>query len=451
MIKLPALVLALGLTGCFIIEPDPVPCSLPTCVPPEPPPPDTVEVMTVTPNLDVLFVIDDSPTMIDKQRSFQNAFPALLEALAQAPGGTPNLHLAVVSSDMGTSALGDALPGAPIGAVGQGGCANDGKAGRFQLGQAVLPDQEDRFLIATRDGSKNFTGTLSDTFGQLSSLGAQGCGFEQHLAAAQTALSGPIENTGFLREGANLAVIVLADEDDCSAEHTTLFGPDGGPMGPLQSFRCFRFGIECDQDIDTLGPKTNCRPAASSTHVASVDPFAEFLAGLKPDPSRVLFGAVIGDTTTVEVETRTLNGQTQIALAPGCRFQISGGTAEASADPGLRFSALAGNFEGNSIIESICSEDLTNAAANLGNALAGLMDSTCLPSQRQELDCFVEDRRDAEPGVVNRIDACTTGGGVGANCFRFDQDSSCPSGQRLSIARPIPPRGDEWSVLRCRQ
>ena len=447
MLKLPALLSALALTGCFIIEPDPVPCSLPDqCIPP----PEVVEVMTITSNLDVLFVIDDSPTMIDKQRSFQNAFPTLLDALGTAEGGTPNLHVAVVSSDMGTSALADTLPGPSVGAPGQGGCANRGKAGLFQLGQAVLPDPDDRFLIADRDGSKNFEGTLADTFAQLSTLGAQGCGFEQHLSAAQAALSEPVENAGFLREGANLAVIVLADEDDCSAEHTTLFGPDGGPLGPLLSFRCFRFGVECDQALDTLGTKTNCR-AASSEHVAAVDPFATFLAGTKPDPKRVLFGAVVGDATTVEVESRTVNGQPQIAVAPGCRFPIAGGTGEATADPGIRFHALAADFEGRSIVESICSEDLSIAAANLGTALADLMSDRCLPSPRAEADCFVEDRRDATPDIVNRLEACSSIDGVGANCFQIVEDLSCASGQRLSIARPIPPVGDEWSVLRCRE
>lgn len=447
MVKLPALLLALSVTtGCYIIEPEPEPCGRLRCLPP---PVEVVDVMTVTPNLDVLFVIDDSPTMIDKQRSFQSAFPALLDALAQAPGGIPNLHVAVVSSDLGTSALGDELPGAPIGAVGQGGCASTGKGGVFQLGQAVLADG-DHFLIAKRDGTTNFDGSLADTFAQLSNLGAQGCGFEQHLTAAQLALSGPAENAGFVREGANLAVIVLADEDDCSAEHTTLFGPDGGPMGPLQSFRCFKFGITCDQATDTLGVKTNCRPAEASPVIARVDPFADFLAGLKPDPSRVLFGAVVGDTTTVEVESRTINGQTQTALAPGCRFPLAAG-GEASADPGIRFSALAAEFAGSSIIESICSDDLGLAASNVGNALAGLMGDHCLPSPQVEFECFVEDRRDAAPGVVNVLEACSQTTGIGANCFSFVADAACGSGQRLEISRPVPPAGDEWSLLRCRQ
>jgi len=448
MNKLPALFLMLATTGCYIIEPDPVPCSAaaPSCVPP----PEVTDVMTVTPNLDLLFVIDDSPTMIDKQRSFQTAFPSLLDKLARIEGGLPNLHLAVVSSDMGTSAVDDEQAGPQIGAPGQGGCASFGKAGVFQLGQATLPDQDDRFVRALRNGETNFEGTLAETFTAMSALGATGCGFEQPLAAMQASLSGPTDNAGFLREGANLAVIILSDEDDCSAEHTTLFGPDGGPLGPLQSFRCFRFGVECDQATDTLGSKTNCRPAAAQ-HVASISPFSSFLSGIKGDPTRVMFGAIVGTEAPIEVESRQINGANQTALKPACGYTPLGGGADVTADPGVRFAAFADGFEGISRLESICSEDLTAAASNLGDSLAELMGNSCLPfAISNEADCFVEDRRDAEPGIVNNLQACSTIDGVGANCFSLASDPTCTSGQRLSISRPIPPRGDEWSKLRCR-
>src|SRR4051794_18691035 len=84
--------------------------------PPEPP--ERSDVMTVTPNLDLLFVIDDSPTMADKQNSLQRAFPALLAELSATEGGLPNLHLGVVSTDLGTKGAADAIAGPGVGAVG---------------------------------------------------------------------------------------------------------------------------------------------------------------------------------------------------------------------------------------------------------------------------------------------------------------------------------------------
>src|SRR5689334_2902710 len=57
----------------------------------------TVVEVPVTPNrdLDLLFVVDDSPSMLDKQTNLANNFPNFINRLAQVPGGLPNLHLGV--------------------------------------------------------------------------------------------------------------------------------------------------------------------------------------------------------------------------------------------------------------------------------------------------------------------------------------------------------------------
>src|SRR5687767_3990961 len=83
------------------------------------------------PNLDILFIIDDSPSMSDKQAALAAAFPRMIDVLAQLDGGLPNLHIGVVTSDMGTSASGS-LPAPAIGVVGQGGCSGRGDDGRLQ-------------------------------------------------------------------------------------------------------------------------------------------------------------------------------------------------------------------------------------------------------------------------------------------------------------------------------
>src|SRR5688572_6326890 len=84
------------------------------------------------PNLDILFVIDDSPSMNDKQAALAAAFPRMIDVLAQLDGGLPNLHIGVVTSDMGTSASGS-LPSPAIGVLGQGGCSGRGDDGRLQM------------------------------------------------------------------------------------------------------------------------------------------------------------------------------------------------------------------------------------------------------------------------------------------------------------------------------
>ena len=44
---------------------------------------------------------------------------------------------------------------------------------------------------------------------RLASVGASGCGFEQHLEAVHRALADNPANAGFLRDDANLAVILV--------------------------------------------------------------------------------------------------------------------------------------------------------------------------------------------------------------------------------------------------
>ena len=71
--------------------------------------------------------------------------------------------------------------------------------------------------------------------------GIFGCGFEQQLEAAYTALttqSGPgMPNEGFLREDSLLAIILVTDEDDCSTNDVEMFNPSRDDLGPL-NVRC---------------------------------------------------------------------------------------------------------------------------------------------------------------------------------------------------------------------
>src|SRR5262245_38356053 len=51
--------------------------------------------------LDVLFMIDNSSSMRLAQTNLERNLPVLMDALKTLPGGAPNLHVAVISSDMG--------------------------------------------------------------------------------------------------------------------------------------------------------------------------------------------------------------------------------------------------------------------------------------------------------------------------------------------------------------
>src|SRR5688500_8376258 len=69
----------------------------------EEPPASAAIPAVVNRDLDILFVIDDSSSMAQKQDSLGAAFPALVKRLSTTIGGLPNLHVGVITTDMGTS------------------------------------------------------------------------------------------------------------------------------------------------------------------------------------------------------------------------------------------------------------------------------------------------------------------------------------------------------------
>src|SRR3954464_8786991 len=58
--------------------------------------------ITVNRKIDILFVIDDSPSMLDKQTNLKANFPNFVNVLNTIQGGLPDVHLGVVTSDLGT-------------------------------------------------------------------------------------------------------------------------------------------------------------------------------------------------------------------------------------------------------------------------------------------------------------------------------------------------------------
>jgi hypothetical protein len=430
-------------------------CPDPIAPPPEVPPDAAPELQRTdvllvkakqNPDLDLLLVIDDSPSMLDKQNALTRALPALQAQLAAIPGGVPNLHIGVVTSDMGTSSSGGAPPAPPIGS-GIGSCSGTGKDGLLQTNGAAI---EGAYVSTNRDGAQNFVGAFTDPLATMIGVGAAGCGFEQPLAAMRAALSNTTANAGFLRESANLAVVVLSDEDDCSVHDPRLFSSDTS-LGPLQSFRCFQYGVECTPDDPlTVGTKSGCAPRPASL-VDEVAPFEDFLLQLKGgDARKLMFGAIVGDPSHVAVELRTPpGGGTGIAaLEHSCSFTTSAGTAVA--DPGVRFQSLVDAFPGRSVVSSVCSDDLAPSVTAIGASIRRLVGDTCLEKPiAQPADCIVEDVSDSAATAPVRIPSC--GAGVTGDCYMLVSDSTCSDAAplRLAVTRTQPAAEATWTRVRC--
>jgi hypothetical protein len=352
--------------------------------------------INVNRDVDILFVIDDSPSMADKQTNLAANFPKFIDVLSTIQGGLPNVHIAVVTSDMGSKGA-DGVVAPAIGSLTKGGCAATGKSGDMQLFGAVVsggPYISDIRLEPSGTRQVNYTGTLSDTFAKMAKAGAGGCGFEQHLEAMKQALRqdtpNPV-NTGFLRPDAFLAVVFIADEDDCSMAHTTMLVPENATIGALQSFRCTRFGIVCDDGgattsaMNVIGTKTKCHPNDDSPYLTKVNDYVTFLKGLKSDPKKVIVAGIMGKTDDFKVELRPPNTPGAVpALAHSCTY--TGANGVEVADPPIRLKFFLDQFPNRSTFAPICQQDLSGGLQQIGDLLKTVIGDPCIEGKLADVD-----------------------------------------------------------------
>lgn len=411
-------------------------------------------------NLDLLFVVDSSPSMLDSQASLAANFPRMIDALEQLDGGLPSLHIGVVTPDLGTLASGSPTPAPPIGQTGNGGCAGTGDDGVLHVGAAALPDL---FIsdLAQPDGSRvrNYSGELRDVFSQIATVGGGGCGFEQHLAAMRRALTNPA-NTGFVRPEANLAVVVIADEDDCSALDPYLFSPATTELGALQSFRCTQFGVTCHpDDMDNPGDKQDCAPRDGSVLIEDVQHFVDALLDVKGDPRTVMVAGIVGNPAPVAVSIAPPpgGGVAIPQLSPSCIY--NGPIGPETADPAVRLAAFLDAFPGRSQLTSICNDDLSAPLGQIGSTAKKLIGDPCLDAMRLadtstdpglQPACEVIDVRDSAPDAPVTVPTCGSGG---ADCFEISRDAvACPTSPenlRVRFHRSAPVADDTWTHVRC--
>ena len=338
-------------------------------------------------DIDILFLIDDSSSMKDKQDNLASNFPQFIDVLATIQGGLPNVHIGITTSDMGTSATNG------VGAT-NGGCTGTGRAGKLQVLGA--PGVTGKFLSDTVSASdpltrtRNYTGDLATTFATMATaVGTVGCGFEQHLEAIKTALdpAGPAAsfNAGFIRPSALLAIIIIADEDDCSLSDNALIeGADESPLGPLVSFRCTRYGVTCDvggatpDEMNVVGTKTQCHSNETGDHLTKVSGYVDFVKGLKADPKSVIVALVGGPAVPVATEKRTdAQHATPIpALAHACEY--TGASGKEVADPSVRQSEFINAFPNRGTTTTICDSDLTGGLAQIAQLIKDASGNACM-------------------------------------------------------------------------
>ena len=409
-------------------------------------------------NVDVLFVIDNSGSMAEEQSSLTASMEAdVFGVFEDSFGVRPNMHVGVISTDTGAG---------PFNISGCSGNGDDGVLQDDARGVGCSPP-DDPYIIDTlpEDAGPrvvNYTGAIHETFNCIAPLGIDGCGFEQPLESMRRALDGHNpENAGFLRDDAMLAIVILADEDDCSTKNTQMFDTSQNsiddPLGPLSSFRCFEFGVQCEEDDPrTPGIRKNCVPRLESEYMTPVSEYVDFVKGLKSDPTQIIVTAITGPNSPVVV-SRDQNGNPQ--LDPSCESPGLG-----SAAPAVRLSGFVAGFRGRGITASICTNGIGPEMRYASSVIAGsATGSACLLGTLADVDdmtaglqydCRVYDaeNRGATDELRTRMPACADADGV-LPCFDIAIDSTqcghTETQHEVAVTRDAGDLLDTHVLVRC--
>ena len=300
-------------------------------------------------DVDILFLIDNSPSMSPKQAALAKAIPQFIQTIDKTGA---NYHVGIATSDIGTQIA----PGAPWG-------GNIGKCESYEGDDGVLqaascntrtdvtsdaknacstlcPDDkfvpnDGRRFISKVDGVTNVpksleldmaTGKMVDkgpvkAFQCMALVGDSGCGIEGQIEASKRALDGHrSENSGFLRSSSVLAVIYITDEDDCSVQMAKRneIDPSTIDCDPTQAdearcygidFRCLARSTSCDQTMLTPGVKTNCKERTNN-FLEPLEKYYKFFTTVRP-ASKLL---VSGVWTQPSID---MGGRVEIARSGG--------------------------------------------------------------------------------------------------------------------------------------
>jgi hypothetical protein len=384
-------------------------CHAPTLEAPNPKPSEVgsnVFRESLNRKIDLLFMIDNSNSMDSAQQNVKANFPAFMNVLQNLPGGLPDVHIAVVTSNMGA-------PGSDI-----DNCAGDGDGGVFRFAPAggctatnLMPGAT--FISDTGGASPvtNFSGDISAVFQCIAAVGSNGCGFEHQLASVARALGAdgqppPAENQGFLRDEAYLGIVLLTNEDDCSAPSDTPIFAAGGTLastyGPFNGFACNEFGHLCSlnggpparpsryapngltSDVVTYSPAGGPDNCVSSESAGMLTPvgtggYADWIKALKPDPaSQILVAAITGPTTPYQVHWKD---PAVVDIGPWPEITHSCGSEgdpAGYADPAVRVQQFVEEFGGNGLSYTFCSTDYSGALRSIAEALSKTIGPRCI-------------------------------------------------------------------------
>jgi hypothetical protein len=375
--------------------------------------------------MDILIVLDTSPAAQQVWSGWRaqatSPWSRLIDALKtpKLNNKIPNVHIGVVSADLGAGSYSSIL-----------GCKPGGDGAKLQRApRAVGCVPPKNPWIAYIQGVTNIDNPavkdpierVSKALECVADLGAGGCTFSQPLEAARRALDPKLNlNPGFLRKNTFLSLLFITAGDDCSAAKTQLFDPAqtqlSDPLGPLSTYRCFEFGVSCDCSgggctRTTTGPRTSCKPSVGWLH--KVEDYVTFFKGLQP-PGRVIASVVSGPTDLVDVQLE--NGLP--ILRPSCQTSTGAGTPAIRLEAfvaALKASGNKGYFnvgtdftQTQTVPASICSKDFSPTVRMLNKWIVSSLGGPCVTGTLLTEDCGLACDTGVERGAGSNGQATCT-------------------------------------------
>jgi len=321
--------------------------------------------------LDILFILDNSASMVGEQRALAESFDRLVRYLDE---GEVDYHIAVVTTGMESPmcpACDDVIQDACINSTGENGRFQD----RICYNQSTIEDDPD-YVCSTDTFCRTVdSSNLSCFYDQDKSgtvfVGVKGCGHERGLAAMRTALDSELlngYNQDFLREAARLAVIVVSDEDDCGEVGDVYeLSVDGGN---ICYFAAKGEGPEPGNPVYTPMTYHPDDPEQRPYELMPVEVYRDFLLDLKDNQRRLVkFAAIVGvDPNGTEINYEWNGSRWDVVDA--CTNQVCTGNY-CYAKPGTRYIDLAGKLGGS--VESICQEDFAEPMVRIAGASTGYL------------------------------------------------------------------------------
>lgn len=338
---------------------------------------------------DILFVIDNSGSMVGEQLQLGASFGAFTDELEKFFGD--DYHIAVVTTGVestGCPPCTDTNHFSCMNATGEGGRFqdwlghNDGTVSSpsfsfFKPGDADYPNDCGKII----DGNNKHCFYDASTERGIGLVGINGCGYERGLEPIRLALGDLLSSQpGFLRDNATLAVILVSDEEDCGKVGDVNEDPAVGGMACYFAAK----GVDGDGNTNDASGKPY--------QLTPVKEYYDFLLNLKggtdKGQGRVKFAAIVGvkdpddlSTTQIEYEfddTYHRWDATPACETPGCKAQCDSNDPGyqrclnyCEAKPGTRYIKLAQMFglgKGqNGFVDTICQNDFSQTMKDVGN------------------------------------------------------------------------------------